>query len=95
MAKTNGRRTRSCGLVSTASIFFCLQDWARILVKANRTAEACDVYEQLAGLAMGSASAQRGVAAARAAQMCLAAIQAPGARLAAPGNKSHVRETFF
>jgi hypothetical protein len=53
------------------------QDWARILVKANRTAEGCEVYEQLASTALTS-NHSNGKAAAfaeQAAHQCLAAIQ--------------------
>jgi hypothetical protein len=60
------------------------QDWARILAKVNRTAEACELYEQLADIGMREHQ-QHGSGAAlavQAAQLCLVAIkQQQGAKL--------------
>ena len=59
------------------------QDWARILAKVNRTAEACELYEQLADIGLrGSHQHGSGATLAeQAVQLCLAAIkQHQGAR---------------
>lgn len=60
------------------------QDWARILTKANRTAEACELYEQLASMALssgGSGGAAGAAFAEQAVQQCLAALRRAGAAL--------------
>ncbi len=85
---------RCCGMASMVERLerIVLQDWARILAKANRTSEACEVYERLAGVAMNSpgGGGQGASHAARAAQMCLLAIQATGMRSSQHRNLSGI-----
>jgi hypothetical protein len=52
------------------------QDWARILAKANRTGEACDMYEQLAGMGLTGErrSGNQAQFAEQMADQCLSAI---------------------